>query len=54
MFELVLWVTIGFNANPDTAFFFSADQNPDQGSQTNADPCGSGAWSQIVEFLHEN
>jgi hypothetical protein len=43
---------IGFNADPDT------------GSQTNADPCGSGYWSgfknhkklyqsQKVEFVHE-
>jgi hypothetical protein len=32
----VLWIRIGFNANPVPAFYLSADLDPD--SQTNADP----------------
>jgi hypothetical protein len=32
----VLWIRIGFNANPDPAFYLNADLDP--GSQTNADP----------------
>jgi hypothetical protein len=31
-FMAMLWIRIGFNADPDT------------GSQTNADPSGSGSW----------
>jgi hypothetical protein len=36
----VLWIRIGFNADPDPAFYFDADpdSDPDPGSQTNADP----------------
>jgi hypothetical protein len=35
----VLWFRIGFNADPDPAFYLNADPNPDpdSGSQTNAD-----------------
>jgi hypothetical protein len=32
----VLWIRIGFNANPDPAFYLNGDLDP--GSQTNADP----------------
>jgi hypothetical protein len=32
----VLWIRIGFNANPDPAFYLNAELDP--GSQTNADP----------------
>jgi hypothetical protein len=35
----VLWIRIGFNADPDPAFYINAD--PDPRSQTIADPCGS-------------
>jgi hypothetical protein len=33
--------------NQDPAFYLSADPNPDPnlGSQTNAELCGSGSWS---------
>jgi hypothetical protein len=34
----VLWIRIGFNADPE--------MDPDPGSQTNADPGGSGSWSE--------
>jgi hypothetical protein len=41
--------------DPDLAFNLNAD--PDPGSQTDADPCGSGSWSDFyvkkVEFLNE-
>jgi hypothetical protein len=33
----VFWIRIGFNTDPDPAFYLDADQGP--GSQTNADPC---------------
>jgi hypothetical protein len=32
----VLWIRMGFNANPDPAFYLNADLDP--GSQTNVDP----------------
>ncbi len=35
------WIRIGFIADPDPAFYFSADPDPDPGSQTNADPIPS-------------
>jgi hypothetical protein len=31
----MLWIRIGFNADPDTAYL---DADPDPGRQTNADP----------------
>jgi hypothetical protein len=34
----LLWIRIGFNANPDAAFYLNAYPDPDPGSQTNADP----------------
>jgi hypothetical protein len=36
----VLWIRIGFNADPDLdqAFDLNADPDPDPWSQTNADP----------------
>jgi hypothetical protein len=49
----VLLVRIGFNVDPDPnldpAFYLIADPNPDPnlGSQTNADPRGSGSWSDF-------
>jgi hypothetical protein len=39
----VLWIRIGFNADPDA----------DPGSQTTADPAGQTLKSQKIEFLHE-
>jgi hypothetical protein len=44
----VLWIRIGFNADPDPAFYIITD--PDPGSQTNVGPCGSGAgtWSDFA------
>jgi hypothetical protein len=32
----VMWIRIGFNADPDLAFYLNLDPNP--GRQTNADP----------------
>ncbi len=32
----VLWIRIGFNADPDPAYYLTADPGPE--SQTNADP----------------
>jgi hypothetical protein len=29
------------------AFYLKADPDPDPGSQTNADPCGSRSWSDF-------
>jgi hypothetical protein len=34
---LVLWIRIGFNADPDPAFYLSAHLDRDPLSQTNAD-----------------
>jgi hypothetical protein len=53
--QAVLWIRIGFNADPDLdqAFDVNADADSDPGSQINEDPCGSGSWSQKVKFLHE-
>jgi len=36
--------------DPDPAFYLNVDPNPDPdpGSQTNADPCGSGSWSDVA------
>jgi hypothetical protein len=47
--KLVLWIRFGFNADPDPAFYLNADPDtdPDPESQTNADPAGSGAWSDF-------
>ncbi len=45
----VLWIRIGFNADPDPAVTLNAD--PDRGSQTNADPVpGQTLKSKTVEF----
>ncbi len=49
-FESVLWIRIGFNADPDPAFYLNADADPDAGSQ-NADPCGSIAWSDFLVII---
>jgi hypothetical protein len=40
--KAVLWILIGFNADPDPAFYLNLDPDPDPGSQTNTDPGGSG------------
>jgi hypothetical protein len=48
----VLWIRIGFTADPEPAFYLNADLDPAPGSQTNADP-GLTFKSQKVEFLHE-
>ncbi len=56
----MLWIRIGFNADPDPAFYLNVDPDtyPDPGSQTKADPGGSGSLSEFrvikVKFLHEN
>ncbi len=41
------------NADPDPAFYLSVDPypDPDPGSQTNADPCGSGSLSDRKNIL---
>jgi hypothetical protein len=53
----VMWIRIGLNADPDTAFDLNSDLDPEPGSKANADTCRSGTWpdfmSQKVEFLHE-
>ena len=57
----VFRIRIGFNADPDPAFYLNADPDPDPnpGSQTNADPCGSGSrsWSDFAvtksKILHK-
>jgi hypothetical protein len=41
----VLWIRIGY---PDPALNLSADPDPDIGSQTDADSCGSGSWSDFA------
>ncbi len=46
LFPAVLWILIAFNADPDQAFYLHAD--PDIGSQTNMDPCGSGSMKNIL------
>jgi hypothetical protein len=63
MFWLVLQIHIGFNANPNPAFYLNADPDPDfhlnadpySGSQSSADkdpdPCQT-VPSQNAEFLH--
>ncbi len=33
----MLWICIGFPADPDPAFYLNADPDPDPGSKTNAD-----------------
>ncbi len=47
-----------FNGDPDQAFNLIADLDPDPGSQTNADPCGSGSRSDYghkkLNFFIEN
>ncbi len=47
--ESVLWIHIGFNADPDPnpAFYLNADSDP--GSQINKDSCGfgPGSWSDF-------
>jgi hypothetical protein len=53
-----LWIWLGFNPVPDSAFYLNAgpDTDPDPGSQTNAVPDpdpGQTFKSQKVEFLHE-
>ncbi len=42
--KAVLWIRIGFSADPDPFFYLNVDLDPDPGSQTNWDPCGSGSW----------
>ncbi len=53
----MLWIRIGFYADPDPAVYLNADQDPDPGDQNNADPGGSGSWSLFAvkkfKFLHK-
>ena len=49
--QTVFRIRIGFNADPDPAFYLNAD--PDPGSQTNADP-GHTLPLQKVKILHKN
>jgi hypothetical protein len=52
LYFAVLWIRMGFNGDPDSAFYLNADQGP--GSQNNGDPdSGQTKKSQKVEFLHE-
>ncbi len=54
--QAVLWIRIGFNADPDLdqAFDLNADPDPDPWSQTNADPDIGQTWrSKKVKFLNE-
>jgi hypothetical protein len=43
--QTVLGSIIGFNADPDPAFYLNAE-DPDPESQINADQCGSGSGSR--------
>jgi hypothetical protein len=53
LFLPVLCVRVGFNADPDPAFYLNADSDPR--SQTNADPDpGQILLSQKCEYLEEN
>ncbi len=45
----VLWIRIGFSADPDPAFYLNA--YPDPGSQINTDPCGSGSDFYMKNIL---
>jgi hypothetical protein len=48
----VLWIRIGFTADPDPAFYFNVVPDPDPGSQTNADPIPNQTLKlQKVQFL---
>jgi hypothetical protein len=52
----VLWIRIGFSADPDPAFNLIAHPDPDPESQTNAvhaHPDPGQKKSQNIEFLHE-
>ncbi len=46
-FYAVLGIRIGFNADPYPAFYLNLDPDPAQGCLINADPCGSGSWSDL-------
>jgi hypothetical protein len=39
------FLSFGFNADPDLAFYLDADPYPGSQTQTNADLCGSGSES---------
>jgi hypothetical protein len=43
----VLLVRISINADPDPAFYLNADPDSNPESQINANPCGSGSWSDF-------
>ncbi len=59
MFKPVLWIRIGFLVVriQIQLFYLNANSEPDIGSQTNADPSGSGFWSDYkvtkAWILHE-
>jgi hypothetical protein len=42
----IMGTLIGFNAEPDPAFYLHAD--PEPGSEINADPCGLRSWSDFA------
>jgi len=46
----MLWIRIGFNADPYPAFYLNADTDP--GIQTNADP-GQTLKSKKFEFIRD-
>jgi hypothetical protein len=37
MEKTVFWIHMGFNVDPDTAFYLNADPDPEPESQTHAD-----------------
>jgi hypothetical protein len=47
----VAWIRIGFNVDPDLAFYLNSDPDTHPGSQTSADPGGTG--SQIRLLSHK-
>ncbi len=57
LYKPVFWIRIGFNSDPDPVFYLNAEPDQDPGSQTNADPDGSGSWSNFCVtkglILHE-
>ncbi len=51
----MLWIRIGFTADPTPAFYLNADPDPDTKEQTNADPDpGQTSKSQKLNFYMKN
>jgi hypothetical protein len=46
--SVVEWIRVGFNADSDPAFYPDTVPDPDPGSQTNAESCGSRSLSDFA------